>query len=295
MDAPAMHEGEASVDVGLVSRLLRAQAPHLADLPVRPGPTTGTVNRIFRLGEDLCVRLPRLAGGAASLEKEVRWLPRLAPQLPFEVPEPVVVGDPGPQYPFTWAVYRWVTGQAMTAERPLDQEELARGLAGLVSAFRVVDPTDGPPSGRLPLGRLDESTRTAIAAADGIDHVAVTAAWERALDAPVWDGRPVWRHGDLLPPNLVMRDGRLAAVLDFGGCGIGDPAIDLIPAWTILGPVGRSVFRSMLGPDDGTWERARGVALHQALLIIPDYRTTNPCFADLAFRTVREIASDHTL
>jgi len=131
-----------------------------------------------------------------------------------------------------------------------------------------------------------------MASPAAIDGRAVMRAWERALDAPAWDGTARWIHSDLLRPNVLVRDGRIRAVLDFGGVGVGDPATDVIAAWAVFGPRGRSAYRSALGVDDGQWERARGIALHQAAAIVPYYRTSNPAFVALAQRTICEIVND---
>lgn len=293
-----MHDGEVEVSVDVVRRLLAEQCPDLADGPVRAGPAHGTVNHLFRVGADRCVRIPRLAEGEAALARELAWLPVLAPRVSLEVPIPVFAGSPGPGCPTRWAVLSWIEGRPVVPDGPFDEITLARDLARLVDELRSIDEPGGPRTGRRPLGELDAATRAALAAlvdADGVDRRAAAAAWDRALGAPLWEGEEVWRHGDLLAPNLLTRDGRLAAVVDFGGAGVGDPAHDLLPAWAVLGPAGRPAFRAALDVDDGTWARARGVALHQALLIIPYYRTTNPGFADLARRTVQEVVADLAL
>ena len=286
-----MHSGEVPVDVALVERLLADQFPDLAGLAVGAVPSTGTVNAIFRLGERLAARLPRLEHWTADLEKELEWLPRLAPHLPLRIPAPLVRGRPSAAYPLPWAVYDWIEGRPYADRLVDDEREAARDLARFVAELRRIPAQPGAPrGGRRPLRELDEGTRGAIAAArDVVDPGAATAAWERALRAPAWDGAPVWIHADLLRPNLLVHGGRLRAVIDFGAVGIGDPAADVIAAWSIFGREGRAVFRAALDVDDGIWERARGYALHQALLIIPYYLTTNPGFAALAERTVREV------
>ena len=288
-----MHAGEVDIDAALVQRLLEAQFPHLATLPVTPFQSTGTVNAIYRIGDELYARLPRVANWADCVERELTWLPRLAPHLPLPIPETIARGEPAAGYPFTWAIYRWIDGQAYDDHLVGDERRAANDLAHFVTQLRRIDPTDAPRAGRRPLSQLDAATRKAIASSSGvIDTEAVSAAWERALEAPPWDGAPVWIHTDLLRPNLLAKDGRLSAVLDFGGAGSGDPAADLIAAWSVFGPIGRTVYRAALEPDDGAWERARGYALHQALLIIPYYPLTNPGFVTLARRTVEQILSD---
>jgi aminoglycoside phosphotransferase (APT) family kinase protein len=289
-----MHEGEVDVDATLVERLVASQFPRWAGLSVREVRSTGTVNAIFRLGGGLCARLPRVEEWARDLEREWRWLPRLAPHLSLRVPEPVAMGGPGDSYPFSWAVYRWIEGQPYADDSVRDERRAAEDLARFVAELRRVEPVDGAPrGGRRPLRELDAPTREALGAARGaVDFEAATAAWERALEAPPWEGRPVWVHADLLRPNLLARGGRLCAVIDFGAVGIGDPAADVIPAWSVFGRAGREAFRDVLGVDDGPWKRARGYALHQAAMIIPYYAKTNPRFAALAERTVGEVLAD---
>ena len=288
-----MHDGEVDIDAGLVRRLVAAQFPRLTDLPIRELQATGTVNAIYRLGDHLCARLPRVQDWAQDLDKEWQWLPRLAPHLSLQTPEPVAHGHPESSYPFAWAIYRWIDGQPYADALVDDEREAARELAQFVVELRRIDPVGAPRGGRRPLRELDAVTRAAIQSArDAIDSEAATAAWERALQAPAWNGTAVWLHTDLLRSNVLVRDGRLCAVIDFGGAGVGDPAADVIAAWSVFGHTGRGVFRDTLDVDDGTWDRARGFALHQAALIIPYYRETNPGFVAPATRTVEEILAD---
>lgn len=288
-----MHDGEVDIDAELVRRLVATQFPWLTNLPIREFQATGTVNAIYRLGDHLYARLPRVQDWAQDLDKEWQWLPRLAPHLSLQTPEPVAHGHPESSYPFAWAIYRWIDGQPYADALVDDEREAARELAQFVVELRRIDPVGAPRGGRRPLRELDAVTRAAIQSArDAIDSEAATAAWERALQAPAWDGTAVWIHTDLLRSNVLVRDGRLCAVIDFGGAGVGDPAADVIAAWSVLGHTGRGVFRDTLDVDDGTWDRARGFALHQAALIIPYYRETNPGFVAPAKRTVGEILAD---
>ncbi len=243
-----LHEGQEEVDGELVARLLSEQAPGLAGLPVRRHASTGTVNAIFRLGDELYARLPLLAAWADSLANEERVLPRLAPHLPLETPQVVHRGRPGAGYPLPWAVYRWIRGEPYDDGLVADEREAAHDLAAFVQALRAV-PLDGSEvrAGRRPLPALDRQTRENIAAlGQHFELAEVEAAWTRALEAPLWDGVPTWIHADLLRPNLLVRDGRLAAVLDFGGTGAGDPATDLVAAWAVFGPHGRAAYREAL-------------------------------------------------
>jgi len=286
-----MHDGEVDIDVSIVRRLVAAQFPQWADLPIRAVQSTATVNAIYRLGDDLYARLPRVRAWARDLDKEWDWLPKLAPRLSLQVPEPVGKGHPAGSYPFSWAIYGWIDGQPYSDELVDDERQAARDLARFVIELRRIDPVAGAPrGGRRPLRELDAVTRAAIESArDVIDGDAATAAWEHALEAPAWRGTPVWIHADLLRPNVLVHDGRISAVIDFGGIGVGDPAADVIAAWSVFGHTGRKVFRDALDIDDGVWNRARGFALHQAAMIIPYYGETNPEFVSLAKRTVEEV------
>jgi aminoglycoside phosphotransferase (APT) family kinase protein len=288
-----MHAGEVAIDDELVEQLVAAQFLQLADLPIRAVPSTGTVNAIYRLGDHLYARLPRVPSWAQDLEKELSWLPKLAPFLSLRVPEPVAKGRPASGYPFPWAIYRWIDGHPYRDDLVHDERQAAADLAQFVLELRRIDPLGAPPGGRKPLRELNAATRVAIEASRSvIDRHAATAAWASALEAPVWDGAPVWIHTDLLRPNLLVDRGRLCAVIDFGGVGVGDPAADVIAAWSVFSQSGRATFRGALDVDDGTWNRARGYALHQAVLIIPYYSETNPEFVALAKRTVEQVLAD---
>ena len=289
-----MHAGEVHTDVSLVRRLLATQFPRWADLPISAVQSTGTVNAVYRLGDHLYARLPRVQKWSEDLDKEWHWLPKLAPRLSLRVPEPVGKGHPSSSYPYSWAIYGWIDGRPYSDKLVDDEHQAAKDLAQFVVELRRIDPVTGAPrGGRKPLRELDALTRAAIESAQGvIDNDAATAAWERALQAPAWKGTPVWIHTDLLRPNVLVHGGRLCAVIDFGGVGVGDPAADVIAAWSVFSRTGRGTFRRALDVDEGTWNRARGFALHQAAMIIPYYGETNPEFVALAKRTVEEVLAD---
>lgn len=299
MTTGKLHADEPDIDAALVRRLVRAQFPHWTDLPIEAFPSAGTDNAIYRLGQDMAVRLPRLERVVSQIEKEQRWLPVFAPHLPLAVSLPLAAGVPAEGFPWPWSVYRWLPGESAATGRLDDPDEAARALAAFLRALRALDTTGGPaPSSEnfrrgVPLVDRDAATRRAIGELEGrVDTDGATAAWEAALRAPGWDRPPVWIHGDLLPGNLLVHEGRLSAVIDWGGLGVGDPAVDLITAWSLFSAGSREAFRAALDVDDTTWARGRGWALSIALIALPYYWDTNPGFAAVARRTLDEVLSD---
>ncbi|MET7439860.1 aminoglycoside phosphotransferase family protein [Streptomyces sp. NPDC005496] len=286
------------VDDGLVRRLVAGQFPRWAGLGVERVPSGGTVNAMYRLGEDMVVRLPLTAGGAGDVFLEREWLPRLAPALPVAVPEVLGAGEPVEGWPWPWSVYRWLAGTLPEAGALSAPEPLAEDLAGFVTAMRGVTLPGAPQAHRGgPLASLDEETRAAITALrgipeEGVDCDAVTAVWEDALRTPGPDGPPVWLHADLMPGNLLVDGGRLTAVIDFGCMGAGDPACDLFPAWNLLPAGARKVFREALGADEASWTRGRARTLSQAVIALPYYRTTNPSMAGNARHVIRAVLEE---
>ncbi|MEV5602551.1 aminoglycoside phosphotransferase family protein [Streptomyces sp. NPDC052299] len=281
-----------AIDTPLVRRLVDSQFPQWAGLPLERLTRAGADHVIHRLGRELSVRLPRYAGATGQARKEHTWLPRLAPHLPLAVPEPVAVGEPGSGYPWPWAVTRWLEGEPATAEDLGDSRETAVALAGFLTALRRFEPGGHPLTPDIDrttdtLRGRDRATRAAITALDGVfDAGAMTKVWDAALDAPAWDRPPVWVHGDFHTGNLLTRDGRLSAVIDFGGLGLGDPACDMMIAYTLLSADSRAAFRSALGPDDATWTRGRGWALATGLNAYTFHAATDP---RVAAQTTRQI------
>jgi aminoglycoside phosphotransferase (APT) family kinase protein len=290
-----------------VRRLLVAQFPEWADLPISPVEFDGWDNTSFRLGDDMSVRLPSHAAYAAQVEKEHLWLPKLAQFLPLPIPVPLAKGIPSADFPLHWSVYRWIEGEIAPLARIDDLTEFATTLATFLVALERVDPDDGPPPGwhnffrggplttwsaPSPLGK-DCQTTHAIAALRGrIDADAATEVWETALDA-AWRGRPVWVHGDVAADNLLVRDGRLSAVIDFGCSGVGDPACDLVIAWTFFSGESREAFRASLPLDRATWARGRGWALWKALIVLARTIDTDPEEAASSRRVIDEVLTDH--
>ena len=287
------------IDECLVKQLIAEQFPQWADLPLKPFSSTGTVNVIYRLGEEMAVRLPLDGEGAEQLKKEHRWLPTLAPHVPLAIPALLAMGEPADRYPWHWSVYRWIEGENAIHAHFDDPLQEATKLAQFVAALQKIDPTDGPLPGNhnfergRPLATRDEAVREAIANLhDTIDTDAATFAWETALEAPPWQGSPVWIHGDLLAGNLLVDKGRLRAVIDFGGLGVGDPATDWMFAWDLLSVESRERLRVSQSVDDATWARGRGWALSVGLIALPYYKDRNPAFAAVARHLIEEVLAD---
>lgn len=294
-----MHAEEVQVTPATVRQLIAGQFPKWAHLPVRPVTSTGTDNLLYRLGDDMAVRLPRVPWAAGQVAKECRWLPELAPSLPLATPTPLGLGEPAEGYPWQWSVVRWIDGDVVTPERLEHFFDAARALGAFVRALHDLPAEKGPAAGEhnsgrgVPLATRDDAVRTAIAALAGeIDGRAALRTWERAVAARRWQGPPVWIHGDLQPGNLLARDGALIAVIDFGCLGVGDPACDLMVAWNLFPDEARRYYREAVRTDDDTWLRGRGWALSVALVALPYYRDTNPALAALARHTLAALLAD---
>jgi aminoglycoside phosphotransferase (APT) family kinase protein len=267
-----MHHDELELDEALVRGLLAEQFPELAGLPLERVEPEGTVNAIYRLGDDLAVRLARRDGPTRPGGKELEWLPTLAQRLPLEIPVPVAQGRPGRDYPWFWVLHTWVAGETVPVER-IDAIRAARDLAAFVGSLQRVDPSGAPHGRGVPLAERDEAFRYWLARFEG--DPAVAEEWERALRAPAWHGRPAWHHGDLDVRNWLVRDGRISGVIDWGSMGVGDPACDVMVAWKLHSREARDAFREALPVDDATWQRARGWAVSQAVAALAYYTPEN--------------------
>jgi aminoglycoside phosphotransferase (APT) family kinase protein len=287
------------IDVSLARRLVDSQFPRWSHLPITPVEVDGWDNRTFRLGSGLTIRLPSGEQYSLQVDKEQRWLPVLAPRLPLPVPVPVARGEPGCGFPYPWSVYRWLDGKLASRERVGDPCAFATALAGFLNALARVDATDGPAPGPHNFHRggplstyADETLRAIDALGDEVPGDAVHRVWDDAMRT-AWDREPVWFHGDVAVGNLLVRDGRLAAVLDFGSSGVGDPACDTVIAWTFLSGASRTRFRTELGVDAGTWSRGRGWALWKALITLPGHLERGGPEAERVRREIGGIIADH--
>lgn len=292
-------EGRQAISVDLVRRLIASQFPQWADLPVEPVTPGGWDNRTFRLGEDMMVRLPSAERYVAQVEMEQRWLPKLAPQLPLPVPQPVALGRPGEGYPWPWSVYRWIEGEPVDRATIADMAEFAGSLGTFLVALRQADTKGAPPAGRHNFFRggdlavYADETEAALAALGGqVDQAACRTIWDTALSSR-WQHAPVWVHGDVSAGNVLVREGRLAAVIDFGSSAIGDPACDLYIAWTFLDAASRAAFRGSVGLDRACWARGRGWALWKALIVLAG--RSDGAKDEWAMKVVSDIIADHNI
>jgi aminoglycoside phosphotransferase (APT) family kinase protein len=292
-----MHDGQVGTDLVLVRRLLEGQFPSWSGLPLRRVDSHGTDHDVYRLGDDLAVRLPIVAWAQSQAEVEARWLPAFAPKLPLSVPAPVALGEPARGYPFTWSVVAWLPGES--ADRAaVDLTKAAIDLAAFVRALREL-PVEGAHQRRRgargsPLSERDEDFRSALdQLGDRLGPEAprrdLLSLWEGSLEAAVHSGPETWVHGDLLPGNLLAEDGVLTSVIDFGGLNVGDPACDLQPAWSLLDRRSRELFRDELQADDDAWLRGRGWSLAQAVIALPYYWDTNPGIVRQARRSIAAV------
>jgi aminoglycoside phosphotransferase (APT) family kinase protein len=287
--------GARAIDAATVARLVAGQFPHWADRVVTAGPSDGTGNALFRLGDDLLVRLPLHRGATAAVEMELTWLPRLATYLPLAIPVPVAVGEPDELFPGPWAIFRWLDGASLDGRPDVDLVDVAAHIGRFVAVLRNIEIAGAPASLRVnPLlgdGRDVRDNIRALAAAGVVDEAAARAVWESAV--AVAPGDRVWLHGDLLPMNLLAHNGRLCAVIDFDLMGVGDPAIDMLPAWALLTAQTRPVFRDASGVDEDTWIRGRGFALCVGVRAARRYRGANHPVAAVASHMLTEVIADY--
>jgi aminoglycoside phosphotransferase (APT) family kinase protein len=291
-----MHADQVELTEDAVVALVRAQLPAWAGSPVRRVLSDGTVNALFRVGDEVVLRFPLRPDASdaarASVLREQDTARQFGAVVPVAIPEPLAVGAPADAYRGWWSAYGWTPGEP--PEPPSESESLAVDLAAVVGAIRRLDTGGRAWDGRSrggPLATRDGAVRAALAASGGLtDTRAVEAAWTSCLGATPC-AADTWLHADLMPGNLLLRDGRLAAVIDLESACVGDPAVDLMPAWNLFGPRARAVFREATGAEDATWERGRGWAIVQAIVALPYYVDTNPAMAETARRTLAAVAA----
>ena len=289
--AAAMPPAEVAIDADLLRALVERQVPSLGSLAIEIV-ANGWDNVVARLGDDLAIRAPRRAAGVPLIDHECAWLPEIARRIPIAVPTPVHRGEPDHGFPWPWSIVEWVDGNAADLAGPPTTGDADR-LAEVLRALATPAPATAPrnPYRGVPLSDRSERVGEYLERIGGPDRAALTSIWADALSAPAYAGPPVWLHGDLHPGNLVVRDGRLAGVIDWGDLTSGDPAADLQVAWTWFGPDARARFLDAMACDPDTMRRARGNALaHGAATVASS--ADNPRMASVGAATLRQVLLD---
>jgi len=290
-----------TIDLAVARQLVDTQFPEFSDLPLRGVEPGGWDNRTFRLGDELVVRIPSRAEYAAQPLKEHRWLPALAKRLPLPIPIPLVAGSPSETCPWHWTISRWLPGETATNLDRRALGALAQDLALFLRSFQAIDASNGPAAGAHSFFRgdhvsvyEDEARRAIAALSDRIDAKRALHVWEAGART-AWQKTPVWVHGDIAPGNLLVQNGRLCAVIDFGCLAVGDPSCDLAIAWTSFDQESRNIFRRELDPDDATWKRGRAWALWKASIIAAGMVDAQAIEGRRAWDTLRAINADETV
>jgi aminoglycoside phosphotransferase (APT) family kinase protein len=289
-----LHNDQLSINTEVVKDLIKEQFSEYENLPIYEFDSTGTVNSIFKLGSDYYIRFPKLKEYADLILKEYRILPYIAKHVSIKIPQPIKLGKPNGLYPVHWAVYNWINGDPYNNNRITNYQGIISELTNFIKELHAINLLeDAPKAGRKPLLELNTITIENLnASKEEIDYTKAIKIWEKFIDIPVFDIKPVWIHADLLKPNILIKNDHIAAIIDFGSAGVGDPAFDIISAWSLFDNKNRNIFRNQMNVNDTIWYRACAYALHQAALIIPYYRKSNPYFVKQAIDTINEIIKD---
>ncbi|OAB41518.1 aminoglycoside phosphotransferase family protein [Paenibacillus glacialis] len=287
------------IDVDLVARLIHEQFPEWSDLDIRPVKYSGNDNRTFHLGEHMSVRLPSAVSYVPQVEKEQLWLPILNKELTLPISTPLAKGNPSEEYPWPWSINTWLEGESLSHNNMNDLNQFARDLGTFLIKLQSIDASGGPLAGKHNFYRggsiavYDEEARNAIENnKDTLNEDLLKEIWGLALDSK-WDSEPVWLHGDIAPGNILVQDGKLCAVIDFGILGVGDPACDAAMAWTFFDRNSRKTFKNVLNMDEGTWNRARGWALWKALITYNGNKNSNQAIAEESYHVINIIIDDY--
>lgn len=279
----------------VVEKLINEQFPEWSVMEIKPVKVSGNDNRTFHLGREMSVRLPSSKHYVPQVEKEQKWLPLLAKSLSLPIPRPLAKGKPSYLFPFPWSVNQWLEGESLARNNLQDLNELASDLGAFLKQLQSIDTSGGPMAGEHNFYRggdlevYDHESTAAIAFNQDLLNVPLlNEIWRSALDSK-WEKKPVWVHGDVAPGNLLVKDGKLSAVIDFGILGMGDPACDAAMAWTYFDRPSREIFKKALSMDDHTWQRARGWALWKALITFDEHRESNELLAKKAYKTIQVI------
>ncbi|MED5017767.1 aminoglycoside phosphotransferase family protein [Paenibacillus chibensis] len=288
-----------NIDVTVVKRLIQEQFPDWSELEIKPVTNGGNDNRTFHLGNDMSVRLPSGEAYVPQVEKELKWLPILSKELSLPISTPLARGNPSKEYPFPWTVNKWIDGETLQLQNIHDLSQFAKDLGTFLNELQAIDTRGGPIAGKHNFYRggnlavYDPETRDAIKQnKDTLNGSLLNEIWELALNS-TWVANPVWVHGDMAPGNILVKDGRLSAVIDFGILGVGDPSCDAAMAWTFFDAPSRKVFRNTLQMDEDTWNRARGWALWKALITYHSNRSSDKAIAEESYRIMKTIEQEY--
>jgi aminoglycoside phosphotransferase (APT) family kinase protein len=291
-----------NIDTDLVRRLINSQFPKWKDYDIKPVSPQGWDNRTFHLGSNMSIRLPSSESYTPQAEKEQTWLPFLSQKLPFQIPVLLEKGNPSEMFPYKWGIYKWLDGDNLELELIRDISRLAKDIARFLTQLQKIDTVNAPLAGRhcfyrgAPLEVYHAETKRAIHNLSKIiDAKFATEIWDKAVGTK-WKKPPVWFHGDIAKGNILTRNGQLYAIIDFGCCGVGDPACDLSIAWTFLPEQARKVFKSKLDLDEATWQRGRAWALWKALITLEgNTGKVETSKTQEAIKTLKEIFDDYEL
>ncbi|GGE55756.1 aminoglycoside phosphotransferase family protein [Priestia taiwanensis] len=286
------------IDSALVTKLINEQFQEWAHLEIKPVKLDGHDNRTFHLGNNMSVRLPSASGYVPQVKKEQKWLPILAQKLSVPISSPIAKGEPNEEYPFPWSINKWLDGETVTRENVKDLNQFAKDLGEFLIELQSIDASEGPVAGAhnfyrgAPLSVYDHESRNAIEKnRDVFDKVILTKLWDLSLDSK-WEREPVWLHGDIAVGNILVQNGKLSAVIDFGILGVGDPSCDAAMAWTFFDNESRTVFKDVLKMDERTWNRARGWALWKALITYEEHKNDDIIKSKEAYNVILTIVED---
>ena len=273
------------ITVDLAKKLIFEQFPQWSHLEIKPVKNSGHDNRTFHLGDDLTIRLPSGKEYEPQIQKEAKWLPVLAQHLSLPITAPVAKGKPTPEYPLAWSINRWLVGETVTHTN-VDLQKFAIELARFLKELEAINAENGPQAGAHNFYRggdlavyIEEFEQALTQLPAGPQRNHYQDIWTTAL-ATKWEKKPVWVHGDIAVGNLLVNDGHLSGVIDFGILGTGDPACDLVMAWTFFDSKTRKAFKEEMGLDDTTWQRGKAWALWKAL-ITPDDAVSKKVLVDM--------------